>query len=118
MSSPNSGPFTFTNPHQQASEDKVQLLINDFDKVIEAKFGAHMLKKINAASNLKFSSTSPQYQNDQTRKTVNNHNYNSIDNPENIFAVKKVINQINDSKRVGFQKYKYSSFEQCSRESI
>jgi hypothetical protein len=39
-------------------------------------------------------------------------NYNSFEGtPENSSAAKAHINQINDHKRLGYQKHKYSSFE-------
>lgn len=38
-------------------------------------------------------------------------NYNSFEVPENQWELKKVINSINDQKRVHYQKHRYSSFD-------
>lgn len=42
-------------------------------------------------------------------------NYNSFTAPENNFEVKKVINQINEHKRLNYQKHRYSSFETAEK---
>ena len=38
-------------------------------------------------------------------------NYNSFETPDNTWEVKRAVNHINELKRVGYQKHKYSSFE-------
>ena len=42
------------------------------------------------------------------------NNYNSFDTPENTFEVKRVLNQVNEHKRLSYQKHKYSSFESAN----
>jgi hypothetical protein len=74
------------------------------------------VKKLNQAANQKLHRTggSPfQTVGDHmaARTSTNLLQYNSFDAPEQTTSVKRVINTINDSKRVGYQKHKFSSFD-------
>ena len=46
--------------------------------------------------------------------TINSQNYNSFDAPENNFEVKRVINHINDQKRVQAQRPRHSYLESAN----
>ena len=75
-----------------------------------------MLEKLNREANIRMGRTQTNFlqQNEQNisqKSHVNMSNYNSNDCPENTYSVKKVINQINDPKRVQYQKHRYSSFD-------
>ena len=44
-------------------------------------------------------------------------NFNSFENLDNTYESKRVINKINELKRIGYQKHKYSSFESARQEA-
>lgn len=73
----------------------------DFDMKIEAKFGLQTLQKINQAANTRLNRTTGMLNSDLVNKvSINLYNYNSFEAPDNTFEVKRVINQINEPKRI------------------
>lgn len=54
---------------------------------------------------------------DSAKTSVSMQNYNSYETPENNFEVKKVLNHVNELKRVNFQRYRYSSFDISGKDS-
>ena len=52
--------------------------------------------------------------NNASKLSVNMSNYNSFEAADNNWEVKRVVNQINEHKKVNYQKHKYSSFESSS----
>lgn len=96
--------------------DKAQMVINEFDKKIESRYGAQTLKKISMAANQKLSKAGTQFGNEQAKKPITMQTYNSIDTPENTFEQKRLINRIADMKRLGFQHHKYSSFDMTAQQ--
>lgn len=100
----------------------VDVMQAEFDKKLEAKFGLQMLQKVNKEANARVNKGTTTLLNSADAKnavaggggaaaTVTQLNYNSFETPENTWEVKRVINQINDAKRVHYQKNRYSSFE-------
>ena len=78
------------------------------DKKVEEKFGTQMLQKINAAVNQKVEKGAG--------KMYLMSNYNSVDAPQGAMEFKRTVNQLNEYKRVYFQRHKHSSFDNMSKE--
>jgi hypothetical protein len=92
----------------------------EFDKKLESKFGQQMVMKVNKEANLRvnkgaaigqFGALDP---NNAPKTAITMANYNSYETPDNTWDVKRAINQINEHKRVTYQKHKYSSFDQSA----
>lgn len=100
-------------------QDRQSVQSQEFDKLLEKKFGSQYAKDISQAANARLSRTNggvSQIMNDQSKTTVTMANYNSYETPENNFEVKRVLNSVNELKRVNFQRYRYSSFDLTSKD--
>jgi hypothetical protein len=93
------------------------MMAAEFDRKLEQKFGAQMVQKVNREANMRVNKGASIGQfgsidsNNTAKLAVNMTNYNSFETPDNTWEVKRAVNHINELKRVGFQKHKYSSFE-------
>ena len=83
-------------------------LAAEFDRKIEAKFGPSMIQKINKEANMRVNKGTAVGQfgsidaNNANKLSVNMTNYNSFETPDNTWEVKRVVNKINEHKKVQY----------------